>query len=383
MSRWQSYSTQTDEPPALIATLADAVGIGFSGKAPVDLKVHDSSFYDAVMTDGSLGLGESYMLGHWDCDSLDELFTKALSIDLDKELIKLTPFKTIFGLMRRRLFNLQSKERSNQVALAHYDVGNDVFEAMLDPTMSYSCAYWENANSLEEAQLAKLDLICNKLQLKPGERLLDIGCGWGGLAFHAAKKFGAIVTGVTISKEQQQWAQSQCSGLPISIVLMDYRDLEGTFDKIVSVGMFEHVGSKNYKAFFDKIKSLLKNDGLTLLHTIGTQEFVPHTDKWIDRYIFPNGSIPTAYETVVAIGDALIIEDWHSFGQDYDKTIMAWSARFDEAWEGLSKRYDERFYRMWHYYLMSCAAYFRSRQGHLWQIVLSKRENPNVYRSFR
>ena len=135
--------------------------------------------------------------------------------------------------------------------------------------------------------------------------------------------------------------------------------------------------------FFDKIKSLLKNDGLTLLHTIGTQEFVPHTDKWIDRYIFPNGSIPTAYETVVAIGDTLIIEDWHSFGQDYDKTIMAWSARFDEAWEGLSKRYDERFYRMWHYYLMSCAAYFRSRQGQLWQIVLSKRENPNVYRSFR
>ncbi|MBU3667614.1 MAG: cyclopropane fatty acyl phospholipid synthase [Rhodocyclaceae bacterium] len=369
--------------PDIIRRMAEVSGIGFSGERPWDIKINDHMFYDSVMRDGSLGLGETYMLGHWDCDRLDEFFTRVLRVDLDKQILSLTPFKSLMEYLRHKLTNLQSISRSNQVALAHYDVGADVFRAMLDPTMSYSCGYWANARTLDEAQIAKLDLVCRKLELKAGDRLLDIGCGWGGLAAYAAERYGAQVTGVTVSREQYAYAQHRYAHLPVNFLLMDYRCLDGEFDKIASVGMFEHVGQKNYRHFLDKINALLEPDGLALLHTIGTHESVRHTDTWIDRYIFPNGRIPTAREIMNVLSDDFIIEDWHNFGQDYDRTLMIWSERFDAAWPGLSSKYDERFYRMWHYYLMSCAAFFRSRQGQLWQLVLSKRERSCGYRSVR
>jgi cyclopropane-fatty-acyl-phospholipid synthase len=231
--------------------------------------------------------------------------------------------------------------------------------------------------------LHKLDLICRKLQLRPGEKLLEIGCGWGGLARHAAQHYGVEVVGITVSREQQSLARERCAGLPVDIRLMDYRDLEGKFDKLVSVGMFEHVGPKNYPAYFDAAFRLMEDDGLFLLHTIGIDETSSTTDPWIDKYIFPNGKLPSAAEIAAALDGRFLIEDWHNFGQDYDRTLMAWWERFDAAWPNLEARYGQRFYRMWKYYLLCCAGFFRSRQGQLWQLVLSKRGRREVYRSVR
>jgi len=226
-------------------------------------------------------------------------------------------------------------------------------------------------------------MICRKLELKPGERVLEIGCGWGGLARHAAAHYGVDVLGVTVSKEQKKLAEERCVGLPVEIRLMDYRLLEGRYDKIVSVGMFEHVGPKNYPVYFQKAFELLKDDGLFLLHTIGHDKTSICTDPWIDRYIFPNGKVPSAAQITRNLERRFIIEDWHNFGQDYDRTLMAWWDNFNRAWPQLQSKYDQRFYRMWKYYLMCCAGYFRSRQGQLWQLVLSKRTRRTVYRSLR
>lgn len=228
-----------------------------------------------------------------------------------------------------------------------------------------------------------MDLICRKLELKPGERLLEIGCGWGGLARHAAAHYGVQVTGITVSQEQRKLAMERCQGLPVDIQLMDYRNITGLFDKAVSVGMFEHVGTKNYPIFFDTVSRVLKAEGLFLLHTIGNHTTSTNVDPWIDRYIFPNGKLPSALELAAYTEGAFLIEDWHNFGLDYDRTLMAWWHNFEAAWPRLSVHYDKRFHRMWKYYLHCCAGFFRSRQGQLWQLVLSKRERPKGYRSVR
>lgn len=226
-------------------------------------------------------------------------------------------------------------------------------------------------------------MICRKLQLLPGERLLDIGCGWGGLAAYAARYFGVQVHGVTISRQQAELARERCKGLPVTIGLRDYRLLTGQYDKIVSVGMFEHVGQKNYRTFFDTVSRLLKPEGIFLLHTIGTEAAAGATDPWIDRYIFPNGRIPDLREIVTAIEGRLIMEDWHNFGPDYDRTLMAWASNFSARWPEIRARYGDRFFRMWRYYLLGCAGYFRARQGQLWQIVLTRADRKSAYRSFR
>jgi cyclopropane-fatty-acyl-phospholipid synthase len=255
---------------------------------------------------------------------------------------------------------------------------------MLDPTMSYSCGFWQDARALEQAQLAKLDLICRKLELEPWQRLLDIGCGWGGLAAHAARHYGVEVVGVTVSREQQVLAQQRCAGLPVRIELADYRNLKGCYDRVVSVGMFEHVGPKNYRRYFDTVARLMNEEGLFLLHTIGSMTPSTANDPWTEKYIFPNGRIPGAKDLIGALDERFIVEDWHNFGPDYDRTLMAWWANFDAAWPALRDHgYDERFYRMWKYYLHGCAGYFRSRRGQLWQIVLAKRARRGTYRSIR
>ena len=254
---------------------------------------------------------------------------------------------------------------------------------MLDPLMNYSCGYWQNADSLEQAQIDKLDLVCRKLDLQPGDHLLDIGCGWGSLARYAAEEYGARVTGITISKEQQKLAQENCNHLDVEILFCDYRSLTGKFNKIASIGMFEHVGKLNYKGYFDVIHNLLTDDGLMLLHTIGDYSTHDTTDPWINEYIFPNGQLPSASRITSSIEPNLVIRDWHDFGPDYDKTIMAWWHNFDRSWPELSEKYGQRFYRMWRYYLHSCAGLFRSGQGQLWQIMLTKRGALPDYQSYR
>ena len=371
------------EPPHVLSELIEPAGVRFNGRYARDIQVHDDDVYRRILTQGSLGFGESYMDGQWDCHALDDMFCRLLKHDTEEKLGGWARFRLLAEVLRQKLFNLQSSRRAFQVGEQHYDIGNDVFEYMLDGSMSYSCAYWANAQTLEQAQFDKLDLICRKLELKPGERLLEIGCGWGGLARHAAQHFGVEVVGITVSREQQKLAQQRCEGLPVDITLMDYRKLEGEFDKIVSVGMFEHVGPKNYAAYFDAAYRLLKDDGLFLLHTIGIHKETSTVDPWIDRYIFPNGKLPSAREIARVIDDQFLVEDWHNFGQDYDRTLMAWWENFDRAWPELEPKYGKRFYRMWKYYLHSCAGFFRSRQGQLWQLVLSKRSREQVYRSLR
>lgn len=369
--------------PLILQELLEGCGVRFNGDDPWDIQVRDPETYQRILNKGSLGFGEAYMDGLWECERLDELFYRLLRYDINEKIKGLNRWRLIGEILRNRLMNPQSYRRAFQVGEHHYDTGNDIFEAMLDSSMSYSCAYWENAKTLEQAQFDKLDLICRKLELKPGEKLLDIGCGWGGMARHAAQHYGALVTGVTVSREQQKLAQERCRNLPVNIELMDYRDLSGTFDKIVSVGMFEHVGPKNYPVYFNKTASLLKDDGLFLLHTIGDYTTCHSTDAWIEKYIFPNGKLPSARQLSSAIEDRFLVEDWHNFGPDYDRTLMAWWDNFDAAWPELKGRYDERFYRMWKYYLMCCAGLFRAKQGQLWQLVLGKRQRDGVYRSVR
>ncbi|HQS03482.1 MAG: cyclopropane-fatty-acyl-phospholipid synthase [Halothiobacillus sp. 24-54-40] len=378
-----SDRTVQSVPPAILGELAAEAGVRFNGDAPWDIQVHDERVYARILNQGSLGFGEAYMDGLWDCDQLDALFHRLLDAEIDEKIDQWTRLRLLGEILRHSLFNLQSSSRAFQVGEHHYDIGNDVFEAMLDPSMSYSCGYWKEATNLAQAQFDKLDLICRKLELQPGERLLEIGCGWGGLAHFAAKHYGVEVVGITVSKEQMQFAQTRCDGLPVTIKLMDYRDLSEQYDKVVSVGMFEHVGPKNYSAYFDVVQRTLKNDGLFLLHTIGGNITSPKTDSWIDKYIFPNGKIPSAKEITASVERRFVIEDWHNFGSDYDRTLMAWWGNFDRAWPNLAEKYGKRFYRMWKYYLLMCAGFFRSGQGQLWQIVLGNRQRPSIYRSVR
>jgi cyclopropane-fatty-acyl-phospholipid synthase len=371
------------DPPEILVRLAEQADVRFNGDRPWDIQVKDRRLFDQVTRRGSVGFGESYMDGAWESQQLDETFHKLLRAGLSGEVSLVAKLRFLAYFLKSVLLNRQSRRRAFQVGEHHYDVSNDVYAAMLDPTMSYSCGYWKDAADLDAAQLAKLRLTCDKLELAPGMRLLDIGCGWGGLARFAAENYGVAVEGITVSQEQHRLAEERCRGLPVAIKLMDYREVAGRFDRVVSVGMFEHVGPKNYPAYFGMVDRVLADDGLFLLHTIGNYDTFHTTDAWIDKYIFPNGKIPSARQITSAIEPRFIIEDWHNFGQDYDLTLMAWWLRFDAAWPSLQDKYGTRFYRMFKYYLHACAGYFRAREGQLWQIVLSKRTRRAVYRSIR
>lgn len=377
--------------------LLKEAGVTIGGTRLQDIQVHDERLFNRVLTHGSLGLGEAYMDGWWDANALDAFMAKVLSARLDGKIAR--NFATFWLLLKARFLNMQSADRAFTVGEAHYDLGNDLYEAMLDSRMVYTCGYWKNAANLDQAQEAKLDLVCRKIELKAGDHILDIGCGWGSFAKFAAEKYGASVVGITISKEQAALARERCKGLPIEIRVQDYRDMNPStrlgageqFDHIISLGMFEHVGVKNYRTYFEVARRCLKDGGFFLLHTIGQNVSGSATDPWIDKYIFPGGMTPS----IAQIGDAteglFVMEDWHNFGPDYDKTLMQWFANFDAAWlvpssvEGptLRAKYGDRFYRMWKYYLLTCAGSFRSRTTHLWQIVLSKDGTPGGYQSIR
>ncbi|MEL5590368.1 cyclopropane fatty acyl phospholipid synthase [Serratia ureilytica] len=348
--------------------LAEA-GVAINGPRAWDIRVHNPALFKRILQEGSLGFGESYMDGWWECERLDMLFTRILQAGVDERLPK--SLSDIARIAYARLFNRQSRKRAWQVGKEHYDIGNDLFRAMLDPYMQYSCGYWKEAQTLEQAQQAKLRMICEKLQLKPGMTLLDIGCGWGGLAQFAAQNYGVSVHGLTISAEQQKLAQERCAGLDVEILLQDYRDLDRQFDRIVSVGMFEHVGPKNYETYFSVAARNLKPDGLFLLHTIGSNQTDLNVDAWIDKYIFPNGCLPSVRHIAEASEGRFVMEDWHNFGADYDRTLMAWLENFKRAWPDLMGGYSERFERMFTYYLNACAGAFRSRNIQLWQVLFS------------
>lgn len=356
-------------------------GIQLNGPNSWDIHVLNDKFYQKVISQGSLGLGEAYMDGWWEAEHLDETFFQILKSDLYQQ--QKFNLHQLGSWLQAFLLNLQSQSRAFIVGEKHYDIGNQLFTKMLDKRMAYSCGYWKNAHNLDEAQEAKLDLVCRKINLKPGMKVLDIGCGWGSFAKYAAEKYSVNVVGITVSKNQIELAQSLCQGFPITLRLQDYRDLDESFDRIVSIGQMEHVGYKNYKIYFDIIHKCLANDGIFLLHTIGNNQPVRRTDPWIEKYIFPNGMLPSISQLSSAFEEKFVMEDWHNFGNYYDPTLMAWYHNFDNHWNEIKKDYDDRFYRMWKYYLLSSAGAFRSRSIQLWQIVFSKKGIIGGYQSIR
>ncbi len=353
-----------------VESLLAEVDVWIDGNRPWDIQVKDERFFKRVLADASLGFGEAYMDGWWDCPQLDELVCRILRGGLAG---KLRSWQDVWTAFKAKLFNLQHPRRAFQIGEHHYDLGDDLYQAMLDKRLIYSCAYWKQASDLDAAQEAKLDLICRKLGLKPGMRVLDIGCGWGGAAKFAAERYGVEVYGVTVSQRQAAYAQKLCQGLPVTIELKDYRAIQGRFDCGFSIGMFEHVGVKNYATYFDVITRCLPKDGLFVLHTIGANVSSNHGNPWVTRYIFPNSMLPSLAQLGQAMEGRCIVEDVQNFGPDYERTLLAWYANFERGWPRLREKYGERFFRMWRFYLLSFAGAFRARHLQLWQFVLSPR----------
>ncbi|HSH09218.1 MAG TPA: cyclopropane fatty acyl phospholipid synthase, partial [Oceanipulchritudo sp.] len=316
--------------PKVIQKLLERADIQVNGDRPWDLQVNDERFWKRVLLYGNIGLGEAYMDGWWDCRAIDEFIYRLLKVVSSRQR---RPWRVVVpGALRGVLFNLQSLARAFQVGEHHYDIGNELYRSMLGENMVYSCAWWQGgATTLEEAQLAKLDLVCRKLGLQAGMRVLDIGCGWGSFCLYAARHYGVKCVGLTISREQVHHAHAHLEGLPVEIRLEDYRKCTGTFDRIVSIGMFEHVGPKNYRIFMDVARRCLTEDGLFLLHTIGSNQTSWPVQSWYTRHIFPNGHIPSIAQIARAVEPRFVVEDLHNFGSDYALTLMAWYHNFNQA----------------------------------------------------
>lgn len=365
----------------LIDPLLEEADVRINGTRPWDIQIHNPQMLRRVLNNGGLGLGEAYVDGDWDAVSLDSFFDHILGARLE---FKIQSIPLAWYAFKTRLFNRQNRNRAWQIGQRHYDLDNDFFEAMLDSRMTYTCAYWsDGATNLEEAQVAKLDMICKKLQLRPGMRLLDIGCGWGSLMAYAAEHYGVECVGITVSKEQVKWGQQRYAHLPVKFLLQDYRSLNQCFDRIASIGMFEHVGQKNHREYMQVVHRCLSDTGLFMLHTIGKNQRQSTTDGWIDQYIFPNGELPSMGQIGDAIDNLFVLEDVHNFGADYDLTLLAWFENFNAAWPRFKERLGKRFYRIWKYYLLCCAGAFRSRNIQLWQCILSKNGIRQGYRPLR
>ncbi|MDR3629752.1 MAG: cyclopropane fatty acyl phospholipid synthase [Desulfocapsaceae bacterium] len=361
----------------VMTRLLATAGVTVNGSNPWDIKVKDDRVYSALLRQGSLGLGESYMDGWWDCEQVDQFIARLISANLENCVRRNKSF--LFRTLLGRFVNFQDRKGSLVVGKVHYDISPDLYQKMLDPEMNYSCGYWKDAGSLAEAQRAKLELSCRKLKLEPGMRVLDIGCGFGAFAKYAAQNYKVSVVGVTISRQQAAWAQRACAGLPVEIRFQDYRDVAERFDRVISIGMFEHVGEKNYRKYMETVHRNLCDGGLFLLHTIGTSQERSSTDAWVNKYIFPNSALPSATEIPTACAGKFVLEDWHNLGGDYVRTLRAWYKNFTGQWNTIKQHYDDRFFRMWTYYLSAFMGSFQARHIQVWQVVLSKNYRNREY----
>jgi cyclopropane-fatty-acyl-phospholipid synthase len=351
--------------------LLATAGITVGGPEPWDVQVHDERVWARLLRDGTLGGGEAYVEGWWDSRAVDQTIDRLQRINAVDTLRD--NWRIVPHLLKARVLNLQTLRRAFGNGQHHYDIGNDLYEAMLDRRMLYTCALWSTgARTLDEAQEAKLELVCKKIGLRPGMRVLDLGCGWAGFAAYAAERHGAQVVGLTVSQEQVRFAKERYAHLPIDIRLEDYRSASGSYDAVVSIGLMEHVGPKNYRGYMELVDRCLAPGGVAFVHTIGGNRARGQMDPWFDRYIFPNSALPSLAQLVTAMEDIFVPEDVHNIGEDYDPTLMAWYERFDAAWPTLRARYDERFYRMWKFYLLASAGSFRARAQQLFQIVMTR-----------
>lgn len=374
----QAHASSKETVQEILA-LAD---VQINGKRPSDIQVHDERFYDRVLNGGSLAFGEAYMDGWWDAEALDECMYKILRANLEKK-VKPT-WSMVWNYLKAKVFNMQEKgEMSSQVVLQHYEIGDDLYEDMLGNTLAYTCAYWKNAKNLDEAQEAKFELIAQKMNLKPGQKVLDLGCGWGGFSHYIAKNYDVEVVAVNLSEKQCAYAKKLCANLPVTVLNQDYRETSGTFDRIISIGMMEHVGYKNYRGLMELLDRCLKDDGLALVHTIGRNTTGITTDPWISKYIFPHGHLPSITQIGEAIEGLFVMEDWHNLSVNYDTTLISWHENFQKTWDKFKTKYPTNFQRMWKYYLLSCAGAFRARNIQLWQVVLSKNGVLDGYESVR
>ncbi len=363
-----------------VQELLDVADVRINGSRSFDMQVHNEMLYQRIFAEGSLGLGESYMDGWWDCKELDGFFYRIMRAELNR---RIKPLQEAVMVLRAIMLNLQKPSRAFLIGKHHYDIGDDLYQAMLDKCMIYSCAYWKDTHSLDKAQEQKLDLIFRKLGLQKGMRVLDVGCGWGGALKYAAENYGVSGVGVTVSVNQARAAERNCRDLPIEIRMQDYRHIAGQFDRIWSIGMIEHVGAKNYRTFMRVMREHLKPDGIFLLHTIGGNRSVFKSDPWIEKYIFPNSMIPSLRQLSLAWERLFVLEDLHNIGINYTKTLEHWHRNIEQNRTKLSERYSKQFFRMWRYYLLSCAGVFRARNLNVWQIVLSPNGIPGGYEPVR
>ena len=352
--------------------------IEVNGPSAWDIQVHNPALYSRVLAEGSLGLGEAYMDGWWDCEALDEFFHRIVRVDLGRKL-EPTP-AALWLILSSKILNRQSRNRVWQAAEVHYDLDVEVFEDTFDQRLTGSCGYWAEATDLDGAQEAKLDLICRKIGLKAGQRVWDIGCGWGAFMGYAAERYHAECVGVTVSEEQARYGRVRYAHLPVEFQVKDYRNFEGEADHIVSMGMFEHVGAKNYRTYFETARRALREGGLFVLHTIWANERNPSIEPWLNKYIFPNGVLPTVGQIGAAVEGLFVVEDVENFGADYDRTLIAWRTKFRSHWQRIAQKHGERFCRMWDYYLSCCAGGFRSRRISVGQFVLSPEGVPGGWR---
>lgn len=366
-------NSATPKPTAaehVVREMFREVDVVVNGDRPFDIQVLDPRFYARLLRHSSLGLGESYVERWWEVESLDEFIHRILVRGLHRRFTR-NPRAMAYALLAR-IANPQARRRTNREVRSHYELGLDVFHSMLDRRMAYSCGYWRDASTLDQAQEEKLELVCRKLGLREGMSLLDIGCGWGSLVHYAAERYGVQATGITVSPEQAAFARERCGSLPVTIRVEDYRDVTGTFDAVASIGMFEHVGPKNYRAYMQAVDRVLAPNGISLVHTIAGNSRTSHADPWVRRYIFPGGNLPTLAQITGSAEGLFLVEDVHNFGPDYDRTLLAWHRNFETAWPTLKGQYDENFHRTWRYYLLSCAGAFRARFVQLFQVIFTR-----------
>jgi cyclopropane-fatty-acyl-phospholipid synthase len=341
------------------------------GHRPWDIRVLNKEFYERALEGGSLEIGDSYVDGWWECDRLDQLFHRAFLADMPLRLARSVRGK--LEAIRLRLTHHGDRAAPPPAPPLTYDLlGNDLFRAMLGARMAYSCAYWSDTSTLDEAQEAQFELVCRKLELARGMTVLEHGCGWGAFAKYAAERHGVGVLGVASSHEQAELGRDLCRGLPVEIVVQDYKTIQGRFDRVVSLAILERIGPVGHRSYMEHAARSLKDDGIALLHTVGRNVTDAKIDPWLARHISEVAAPPSLRQLAAAAEGLFVMEDCHNLGPQYDPTLLAWNVNLERNWPSLSARYGERLRRVMKYYLLSSAGSFRSRRSQVFQIVMTK-----------